>query len=200
VSRVSTKKTVQNHYKVTYTVTIKREHVITEYVTASSKEEAGNKGWNQLKMKSIEYIQERAPYSDGSVFKISNIIENVKKSTKPNVTKAQLNLLKILDSDSIEDDYGKVHNNCEKVLVTYWPGCWSLHITPQDKTSGPFYLSVNGLTCDSLLRKGLIEPKDYKGLSEKEIGIQKALGTLSKVPTKFIVNEERCKELRVKLQ
>ena len=164
---------------------------IREIVLAKNEAEARTIANQQFKKRDLTYIFDRAKSPRNSSVAISSgKIYHIKQLRGASLSGAQRRVLehlvagfKLYPRYADDRTYSKVLKLSEKDEVL-----WS---------ESHRYVSVN--TIDALYRKGLILPYSQVMLNEKEIKIQKALGTLPK-DTIFMLNQKRVDEFKLRIK
>jgi len=173
-------------YNIEYKYTLNIPKKFNKIIVAKSKEEATQKARNQIKGLDPSMLLKMQNDDSVNITYTRAQQTSIKIQPQFNITNTQRILLKELTNNKI-------------VFKIY--GQYSYYKFMNKPKSIPHYnynYSINRLSVEALLNKGLIIREGREELTQKELEVQEALGSL---PTNniYILNKELIKKMKIKL-
>lgn len=172
-------------YEVKIDLEVVEQVWVVEYIKASSPEEARSMALKQFHERTHNHTHNRAnrDWTNHKRFTIQNLqITTTNSRKRISISPTQRKILKSL----MEKD----------VNLEYRSGRWYL-MDPTNPTRWWHY-QVPSISVDSLFQKGLLTPSATVNMSDKEIEIQKAVGSLPETKA-YTINIKTLKNLRLRI-
>lgn len=184
--KATAKKKASGFWKVHVEVEVVEQVHIVEYVKASSVLEAQAVALKQFNRRTPKFVHDRAKrdWRNDNRHSLQHLqIAETKKSKKFSVSEKQREILKeLIKGKYLDRSYGR----------------WCLVDPTSKKSRWAASVSVPGISVDSLFQKGLLIDLATANMSDKEIEIQDALGSLPELKA-YTIDMARVKTLGLRL-